>query len=172
MNKISHILYVKKVDGEKYFFDFNGGTRESRDRVDRFAHENELNFSIDGLTWIYDHKQYELGFESKDFGDACFIGTKLFVSYNGRSLIFPPPDNLVVYSPTGEIDRIIPIPILPTGKKGGGVYQIGEERVSFGTKDENHLKVTIWEHEDSWWVYDYVMDIDTYEFVFKIRWRP
>lgn len=127
---------------------------------------------FDGLEWIYNNRKFSIELKRAEVYEIWISRNKIFIHYLRKSIRFPAPDNLVVYTPTGEIERIISTPILPTGKKGGGIYQIGGEEVSSGIEDKTHLKVTVWEHEDSWWVYDYLMDIDTYEFVFKVKWSP
>ena len=36
---------------------------------------------------------------------------------------------------------------------------------------ENHLEVWVWENERSLWIYHYLFNINTYEFIFRLRSR-
>jgi hypothetical protein len=86
---------------------------------------------------------------------------------------YPAPDSVVVYTPTVEVERVLTPPILPTGKKGKGFYQIGGvpnyNNVHSKEYVDTYMEVSIWEREDSPWVYGYLVNVETYEFIFDYR---
>jgi hypothetical protein len=62
---------------------------------------------------------------------------------------------------------------LPTGRRGGGVYDMWRKAKYFDnySKDygDEHIVVQIWEHEHSPWIYFYDLDINTYEFTYRTK---
>jgi hypothetical protein len=98
---------------------------------------------------------------------------KLFLHYNGLSPTYPAPDSVVVYTPTGEVERVLTPPILPTGEKGKGFHQIGEvpnyNNVHSKEYVDTYMEVKIWEREYSPWIYVYLVNVETYEFIFKYK---
>lgn len=172
---ISNIFYIKKMNNVNYLFGFTTEPRNSQSEFDKFADENNLNYCYDGFEWIYENKRYELQFKYNDLASTNIVvhNNKIFICYNGVSPSFPAPNNLVIYKPTGEIEKVLSTPILPTGKQGAGFMQIGDlkgwETVPKGFED--WLSVWVWEHQRSEWVYQYFFNPDTYEFVFGHKFR-
>lgn len=132
---------------------------------------------INGLSWQSNDNEHFINFENKKVSQVYIPieKNKIIILYQGISHSFPAPNNLVIYTPTGEIERILSTPILPTGKQGAGFLEIhGLENWDKNTIPEefkNGLYVVIWEHERSEWVYSYYFNPDTYEFLFFNRSR-
>lgn len=163
---ITNILLQKIVNGNINYFQ---NTINEEDIAQRLGGR----IAIDGIEWIFEHKRYELKFNGIEYGGNYIFGKKIFIRYQSPQAKFPAPNNLVIYTPTGEIERILSTPILPTGKQGAGFMQIGDlkgwETIPKGF--ENWLSVWVWEHERSEWVYQYFFNPDTYEFVFGHKFR-
>lgn len=161
---ISNILYIKRIEGENFYFQYRPN---EKDEASRFGNR----IGIDGLEWIYNHKKYGLLFSDFPYGDCCFLEEKLLVITDLDKKTIG--TDLVIYTPKGEVDKVLSTPILPTGKQGAGFMQIGDlkgwETIPKGF--ENWLSVWVWEHERSEWVYQYFFNPDTYEFVFGHKFR-
>lgn len=174
---ISNIFYIKKMNNVNYLFGFTTEPRNSQSEFDKFADENNLNYCYDGFEWIYENKRYELQFKYNDLASTNIVvhNNKIFICYNGISPSFPAPNNLVIYTPKGEIEKVLSAPILPTGKQGAGFLEIhGLENWDKNTIPEefkNGLYVVVWEHERSEWVYSYYFNPGTYKFLFFNRSR-
>jgi hypothetical protein len=152
------------MNDENYYFHYR--FPNEGDKASRFGNR----IGIDGLEWIYEHKRYELQFKDKDGGRNLVIhNNKIFICYNGISPSFPAPNNLVIYTPTGEIERILTTPILPNGRKGAGFMELGSSRhyLEKDMMDDKYLNVTVWAHEHSQWVDYYHLDTETLEFTFR-----
>jgi len=118
--------------------------------------------------------RYEICFLKKEFGDVLIEKDKIFIQYQTAEASFPAPNNIVIYTPTAEIEKVLTTPILPNGKKGGGFLQINKiisNKNNFIREFENHLEVWVWEDERSPWIYHYLFNINTYEFIFRLRSR-
>jgi hypothetical protein len=167
---ITNVLFIKKLNGKNYYFDY---CNISGNDIIKFADQNNLNYGIDGLEWIFDNKKYCLMFNGVEFADAVIHNNKIFIQYQSLQAKFPVPNNLVIYTPTGEIEKILSTPILPTGKQAAGFFQIGDLKYwkNIPKGFENYLSIVVWEHERSEWVYQYFFNPETYEFVFGHRYR-
>ena len=118
--------------------------------------------------------RYEICFLKKEFGDVLIEKDKIFIQYQTAEASFPAPNNIVIYTPTAEIEKVLTTPILPNGKKGGGFLQINKiisNKNNFIREFENHLEVWVWEDERRPWIYHYLFNINTYEFIFRLRSR-
>ena len=171
MEKIQ--FYHIMPNGDFFYFDYINAWASIRS----IAEENKVP-CIDGITWIYNNEQYRLNIIKKEVAYIYIAKNKIFIQYNTvEAAKYPAPDNVVVYTPTGEVERILTTPILPTGEKGAGFYQIGAvpncNNVHSKEYVETYMEVSIWDHDNRpWiWIYVYLVKIETYEFIFKYKHR-
>lgn len=172
--KIHSVFYVKKKDNKIFLFDFLDGSREGLSQVIKFSDENNLDYSIDGLEWVYKGVRYNLPFQKKDYANAVFNNDLIFVCYQLGSNSFTIPNNLVIYSPTVQIMRILPTPLLPNGKRAMGFFQVWKlesKNISIPDNFKLGVGVTVGEHERSEWLYQYLFNPNTNEFLFINKFR-
>jgi hypothetical protein len=155
--------------GQIFYFDYINAWAD----IDAIARANKVP-CIDGIAWIYNNQQYKIGIKREDGVYITYIAKdKIFIQYAGRTTKYPEPDSVVVYTPTGEVERILTPPILPRGEKGKGFYQIGGvpnyNNVHSKEYVDTYMEVSIWEHEYSPWIYVYLVNVETYEFIFKYK---
>jgi hypothetical protein len=166
MEKIQ--FYHIMSNGEMFYFDYINAWAD----IDSVAKSNKVPY-IDGIAWIHDNKQYSVDIKREEGVYIVYIAkNKIFIQYTGASK-YPPPDNVVICMPTGEVERVLTTPILPTGEKGAGFYQIGGvpncNNVHSKEYVETYMEVSIWEREHSPWIYVYLFNVETYEFTFKYK---
>ena len=109
------MYYTKKRENNKDYF-FNYENPNEKDQALRFGNR----MAIDAIEWNYKNKKYEICFLKKEFGDVLIEKDKIFIQYQTAEASFPAPNNIVIYTPTAEIEKVLTTPILPNGKKGGG----------------------------------------------------
>ena len=117
---ITNVLYRKKENNKDYYFNYENPNE--KDQALRFGNR----MAIDAIEWNYKNKKYEICFQLKEFGDVLIEKDKIFIQYQTAEASFPAPNNIVIYTPTAEIEEVLTTPILPNGKKGGGFLQINK----------------------------------------------
>lgn len=88
--------------------------------IDAFAKTENVPY-FDGLEWIYNDEKYKLEIKGTGVYKMWILQNKISVQYNGKAAKFLAPDQLVEYNSVGEIEKVVPTPILSTGRKGGGI---------------------------------------------------
>ncbi|WP_315544131.1 hypothetical protein [Capnocytophaga leadbetteri] len=166
---ITNVLWRKKENNKDYYFNYKNPNE--KDQALQFGNR----MTIDAIEWNYKNKKYEISFAAKEFGDVLIEKDKIFIQYQTAEASFTAPNNIVIYTPTAEIEKVLTTPILPNGKKGGGFLQINKiisnKNNNLIREFENHLEVWVWEDERSPWIYHYFFNIDTYEFIFRLKSR-
>ena len=166
---ITNVLWRKKENNKDYYFNYKNPNE--KDQALQFGNR----MTIDAIEWNYKNKKYEISFAAKEFGDVLIEKDKIFIQYQTAEASFPAPNNIVIYTPTAEIEKVLTTPILPNGKKGGGFLQINKiisnKNNNLISDFEYHLDVLVLEDELSPWIYHYFFNIDTYEFIFRLKSR-
>jgi hypothetical protein len=159
-------------NGEMFYFDYINACAS----IHSIAEDNKVP-CIDGIAWIHNNKQYSMDMKREEGVDTMYIAkSKIFIQYTGKSSKYPAPNNVVVYTPTGEVERVLAPPILPLEEKGwgGGFDQIGGvpnyNNVYSKEYLETYMEVNIWgEGKSILWMYVYLLNVETYEFIFKYK---
>jgi len=150
---ITNVLWRKKENNKDYYFNYKNPNE--KDQALQFGNR----MTIDAIEWNYKNKKYEISFAAKEFGDVLIEKDKIFIQYQTAEASF----------------KVLTTPILPNGKKGGGFLQINKiisnKNNNLIREFENHLEVWVWEDERSPWIYHYFFNIDTYEFIFRLKSR-
>lgn len=156
----------EKIENVRYYY-------ESEEGIQYIKYRNiwgTYDGNFDGLIWNYKDKEMKLKLDEDVY--CIYIHMyrhRIFMLFNGDSQHHPAPNNLVVYTPTGEIERILTTPILPNGRKGAGFMELGSSRhyLEKDMMNDKYLNVVVWEHEHSQWVDYYHLNTETLEFTFR-----